>query len=231
MENANYWEKILLSDLPIEFLLEVILRTVIMFIIILITLRASGKRGIKQLSIFELVLIIGLGSAAGDPMFYEDVGLLPAFMVFIVVILLYIGITKLADRYTAIEKLLEGKPIYIIRDGELLIEHLKDSGLSQDEFFSELRLRSIEHLGQVRTVLIETSGEFSVLFYEDSEVQAGLPIFPDKLAKKLNHVSLSGLLACCNCGYVADFDQHKASQCPTCSCNEWVESMDKKRIA
>lgn len=49
-----------------------------MFTILLLTLKLAGKRGVKQLSIFETVIIIALGSAAGDPMFYEDVGIVPA---------------------------------------------------------------------------------------------------------------------------------------------------------
>lgn len=153
--------KILMHDHPFGFLLEVVLRTVIMFLIILIALRASGRRGIKQLSIFELVLIIGLGSAAGDPMFYDDVGILPAFVVFLVVITLYITVTRLSDRFVKLEKLLEGEPLYVIRNGKLSMDAFRESGLSQDEFFSELRLRNVAHLAQVHTVLIETSGNLA----------------------------------------------------------------------
>jgi len=221
-----------MHDHPFGFLLEVVLRTVIMFLIILIALRASGRRGIKQLSIFELVLIIGLGSAAGDPMFYDDVGILPAFVVFLVVITLYITVTRLSDRFVKIEKLLEGKPLYVIRDGKLLMDAFRESGLSQDEFFAELRLRNIEHLGQVRTVLIETSGEFSVLFFADEEVKYGLPIFPDELQNKLNDKKNCEYIACAKCGGVrAGKNMTKLAPCPECEVCEWVEASNAKRIA
>lgn len=225
--------KILMHDHPFGFLLEVVLRTVIMFTIILIALRASGRRGIKQLSIFELVLIIGLGSAAGDPMFYDDVGILPAFVVFLVVISLYITVTRLSDRFVKIEKLLEGEPLYVIRDGKLSMDAFRDSGLSQDEFFAELRLRNVEHLGQVRTVLIETSGEFSVLFYRDEDVQYGLPIFPDKLQQKLPERGDNNweYIACAECGGVRNGkDVNKLPTCPECDVCEWVEASNAKRV-
>ena len=64
------WSAILLGSEEWSFLPEVALRTLIMFIIIITGLRFMGKRGVKQLSVVELVVIIGLGSAAGDPMFY-----------------------------------------------------------------------------------------------------------------------------------------------------------------
>lgn len=224
------WKRILWNDLPATFLLEVMLRTLIMFIIILITLRASGKRGIKQLSIFELVLIIGLGSAAGDPMFYEDVGILPAFTVFTIVIFLYIGITSLSDRIPWIEKILEGKPTYIIKEGRILLEAFKQASLSQDELFAALRCRNVEHLGQIEILLIETSGEFSLLFYEDKDVKDGLPIFPDQLEMKTNTVKTAGYFACCTCGYVNHFKSAGTCPCPICSCKEWIPASNRKRI-
>lgn len=228
--------KILMHDHPFTFLLEVVVRTIIMFVIILLALRASGRRGIKQLSIFELVLIIGLGSAAGDPMFYEDVGILPAFIVFLVVISLYTLVTRLSDRFVKVEKVLEGEPLYVIRDGKLLVDSFRNSGLSQDEFFAELRLRNIEHLGQVRTVLIETSGEFSVLFYADDEVRYGLPIFPDELQRKLTGNESCDYIACAKCGSVrrgnvpSGEGAGKLVNCAECEVCEWVEATNAKRI-
>jgi len=222
------WKRLLLNDHATTFLLEVVIRTIIMFIIILITLRASGKRGIKQLSIFELVLIIGLGSAAGDPMFYEDVGLLPAITVFLVIILLYIGITKLTDKFTWLEQLLEGKPTYLMRDGEIMFDAFKNSSLSRDEFFAELRLLNVEHLGQVQTVLIETSGEFSVLFFSEEDVRPGLPIFPHMLENRKKKLLDGGTLACSNCGHLTILAAGEHS-CVICECDTWVTPMETKR--
>ncbi|MFD1258991.1 DUF421 domain-containing protein [Mucilaginibacter terrae] len=224
------WKRILMNDMPYSFLLEVVLRSVIMFIIILLTLRASGKRGIKQLSVFELVLIIGLGSAAGDPMFYKDVGILNALTVFIVVISLYIAVTRLTDKVTWFEKVMEGEPSYLIKDGKIMIDAFKASGLTKDEFFSELRVLNVEHLGQVKTVLIETSGLFSVLFYADDEVKPGLPIFPGPLSIKTKQVQGAGPFACVDCGQLEN-PEKEVHECPSCSCNEWIIPINTKRIS
>ena len=69
MEKVFDWNRILINDLPYFFLLEVVLRTAVMFAFLLVALRFTGQRGVKQLSIFEIVIIIAMGSAAGDPMF------------------------------------------------------------------------------------------------------------------------------------------------------------------
>ena len=64
------WQELLFGDEATSFLFEIAFRTFLMFILVLILLRLTGKRSIKQLSIFEIVMIIALGSAAGDPMIY-----------------------------------------------------------------------------------------------------------------------------------------------------------------
>ena len=87
------WKELMMGSEEWSFLIETAFRTLIMFTVVLVGLTILGKRGVKQLSVFELVVIIGLGSAAGDPMFYKDVGLLPALMVFTIVIGLYVMVT------------------------------------------------------------------------------------------------------------------------------------------
>lgn len=218
---------LLFGDEPAGFLFEVFLRSVIMFCFILTALSSSGKRGIKQLSIFELVIIIGLGSAAGDPMFYKDVGIVPAIIVFIVVVGLYRTVTWLSGKYLRFEQLIEGKPIYLVRNGKFSIEDFDKEDLSQDEFFAELRINNVEHLGQVRNAIIETSGSISLLYYDDKEVQPGLPLYPDLYLKKDFNISKPGLYACAYCGNTEEVTKPK--NCSACKHNEWVLAINTIR--
>lgn len=220
---------LLLGDEPIEFLLEVVLRSVIMFVFILLALRTSGKRGIKQLSIFELVIIIGLGSAAGDPMFYKEVGILPALIVFAVVVGLYRAITLLSAKHFRVEQIIEGIPIYLIREGKFAIGDFDKEDLSQDEFFAELRLCNIEHLGQVRNAVLETSGSISLLYYEDKDVKYGLPLYPDLYQKKSQVVEQPALYACAHCGNTEEVKKTKT--CATCKHDEWVLAINTRRCS
>ena len=164
-------KQLLLGSEEWGFLFETILRTSIMFFIIIFGLRLLGKRGVKQLSVFELVVIIGLGSAAGDPMFYKDVGIMPALVVFTMIISLYSIITYLIGKNKKFEKLVEGKPICLIDKGIFCIEDFKKESLGEDEFFSELRLKGVSQLGQIEKAIEEISGEISVFYYDNDEVK------------------------------------------------------------
>ncbi|WP_229206915.1 DUF421 domain-containing protein [Dyadobacter crusticola] len=189
----------------------------------------SGKKGVRQLSIFEVAIIIGLGSAAGDPMSNKENAILPAFLVFITILGFYRLITWFAVRNEKFESVLEGDPIYIIEDGVFNLD-TGDQNHAKDEFFSEMRQQSIEHLGQVRTAILEPNGNISFLFYEDDEVKSGLPVMPKLYKEKLKVISKEGEYACCFCGNVEHIEESK-KQCNRCKMDEWVKAIKTRRLS
>ncbi len=104
----------------------------LMFSMIILFLRLTGKRGVRQLSIFELAIILSLGSIAGDPMFTEDLPLVHALVVMTVVIGMYRLTTWLMMKYQPFEDLIEGKSLYIVENGELVLEKIKYGKMSHD---------------------------------------------------------------------------------------------------
>lgn len=225
------WKELLMGSEEWSFLLETSFRTLIMFSVVLIGLTILGKRGVKQLSVFELVVIIGLGSAAGDPMFYKDVGLLPAFIVFTIVISLYVVVTYFVGKNKSFEHLVEGKPDLLVSEGAFAIENFKKEALGQDEFFAELRLRGVSQLGQVETAIIETNGGVSVYFYPDAEVKYGLPIMPDSLNEQIKKISVTDHYACAFCGFTEKIEPVSRHVCSKCKKNTWVKASKKKRVS
>lgn len=224
------WHRIFFSDHPYSFFFEILLRTPIMFLGVVLVLRLTGKRGVQQLSIFEMVMIITLGSAAGDAMFYEDVGILHALAVFVIVLIAYRLIIFVIEKNPKAELLLEGEPVYIIREGALTLESIKGIEMGSDEFFGELRGRNVDHLGQVRIAILEDTGKISVFYYPDDEVKAGLPILPDEYNKKTTSLSKPGDYACARCGHVFSLPAGKDIPCEYCKSIEWVPPVSRKRI-
>ena len=230
MEEIFEWPRVLMNELPFSFLLEVIFRVAVMFLLLLILLRLAGKRGVKQLSVFEMVIIIALGSAVGDPMLYEDVGLLPGIIVIIMVIILYRIITVLAAKFKPLERLIEGQPKLIVQDGQFVLDSLNKEHLAQDEFYSQLRLKSVEHLGQLKYAYLETSGDISTFFREDALVTYGLPILPQLFDKSSTQLNKKAHYSCTFCGH-SEYIESTTNTCKRCGKEEWVESMNTIRIA
>lgn len=224
------WSSFFFGEEGLEFLLEISLRTFIMYLIILAGLRLLGKRGVKQLSIFELVVIISLGSAAGDPMFYKEIGLLVPIVIFSIIVACYRFTTYLTAKSTKIDDLVEGKCTYLIENGEFSIENFGKEGLAQDEFFSELRQYSISHLGQVETAILETSGNLSVYFFPNENVKYGLPILPALFENSCTEIVKKNTYACCFCGNIEEIEPKPKHTCKKCEQDKWVATINSLRI-
>lgn len=223
------WNAFLFGEEKWMFIFEVALRTLIMFFFILSSLRLLGKRGIKQLSVFELGVIIALGSAAGDPMFYKDVGLVFGMLVLAVVVLLYRLLTYLTEKSERLEKIVEGSATYIIKNGAFIMSEMKKEPLSYQEFFAQLRLNNVSHLGQVKIAIAEATGEISLFFYQDEEVKFGLPILPHLYDDFVETIQEENIYACNCCGIIQTILPQKEYHCPGCNNNHWVKAINEKR--
>jgi uncharacterized membrane protein YcaP (DUF421 family) len=122
-------------------------------------------------------------------MFYKDVGILPALIVFTMIVSLYTFVTFIIGKNKKFEMLVEGKPVCLIKDGVFSIENFKKESLGEDEFFAELRLQSVSQLGQIEQAIVESSGNISIFYYPDEDVKSGLPIMPDSLEKSVSENS------------------------------------------
>ena len=172
------FQRIFLGDLSILLVLEIFLRTAVMYLYTLTFVRILGKRGMGDLSPFELVIIVALGSAVGDPMFYPDVPVVHGLIVITVVVGLQRTLVKVTEQHKGLERLIESEPVLLVRDGQLLLEAIDDEDLSESEVFIGLREQGIEFLGEVRRAYIEPSGKISV-FKESSPSDLGRSILPD----------------------------------------------------
>ncbi|GGE94077.1 DUF421 domain-containing protein [Hymenobacter cavernae] len=225
------WQRILWSeDAPPAFLGEVALRCVITYLLVLGALRVTGRRGVRQLSIFELSIILALGSAAGDAMFYSDVPLTHVALVFVVVTALYLGFNRLTEKSVRFSDWLEGATVCLIEDGLVDMKTFTKQNLTQKELFGELRQHQVEHLGQVRKLYMEATGNVSVYFFPDAEVRPGLPIWPEVVRNSQDQLSQSGTYACATCGYTAALGSG-THQCPRCANQKWLPACTAKRQA
>lgn len=165
--------RIFLGDQDLGFAWEVLLRTGIVYFYTLALMRWLGGRTVSQLSIVEFLLVIAIGSAVGDSLFYPDVPLLPAmFAIFVVA-----AINKLVDvairSSDLLSRLFEGRPRIIITDGRVHDRRLRQQGIGMSELFLKLREKGISDLSQVKFAIVEANGALSILRHDDKG-RAGL---------------------------------------------------------
>lgn len=215
--------RMLIGDEPPLFLLEIALRTVIIYAYTLFLIRWIGSRSIGQLSLVEFLLVIALGSAVGDAMFYPDVPLIHCMTVITVVVLLDKSLSYVVARNRKLEDVIEGISVEVVRDGGILWQALKQLNVGHDELFEQLRLKQVRHLGQVRAAYFETNGLLSVFTVDDLPARPGLVIEPPWDVSKPSEFRSGAVvrekrrLACVQCAEVLAFSAGEVvPPCPRC---------------
>ncbi|VEF10847.1 membrane -like protein [Pseudomonas fluorescens] len=218
-------QRMMMDEFPLEFLLEVGFRATLAFLAVFLFLKSSGRRGIRQLSLFELVVILTLGSAAGDVSFYHDVPLLPVAVVFLTLLLLYRITVLIMTKSKKFEAWIDGLPVTVIKDG--LYEHksLEKLNISSTELLMELRQQGVEHLGQVRLGLIETDGDISLYFYDEEDLRPGLSVLPLEHRAEFTVVPASTHYCCVNCGLAQYMRQDQGATCIRCEGEIWSTAL------
>ncbi len=210
--------RMVLGDAPALFYTEIILRSVVIYGYTLILLRWVGGRSIAQLSLVEFLLVIALGSAVGDAMFYADVPLLHALAVITVVVLISKGIERLTLRSRRMNEIIDGSPVLVVQDGVVQMEGLAARGLSTAELASVLRLAGISTLGEVRAAYLEPSGQISV--FPADLPRPGLRIEPPADLEPREPAGPGDAACCGTCGWSAP--DSAPETCPNCDATDWT---------
>jgi uncharacterized membrane protein YcaP (DUF421 family) len=156
------WQRIFLGDLPLIFLAEILFRTTWMYVWALLVTRLTGKRAVGDLSSFDYIIVIAIGSSTGDPMFMPDIPLLHGMLVLTVVMLLERLVTTISRHWGRFERVVESTPTPLVRDGTLLEESLARERMTEGELMSMLRLAGVRDLGEVERAWLEPSGQLSL---------------------------------------------------------------------
>lgn len=212
------WARMLLGDAPSSFLLEILFRTVVIYAYTFGLIRWIGGRSISQLSMVEFLLVIALGSAVGDSLFYPDVPLLHAMLVITVIVLINKGLDFLILRSDRAQTAIDGKPNWIVQDGRLNTEQSSDRGMGKAEVLALLRLEGVRNLGEVENAFLEANGSLSV--FRADPPMAGMPIVPPHEICPLPQIDLHTRgtesfqkLCCLDCGLLQLGTETKCREC------------------
>jgi uncharacterized membrane protein YcaP (DUF421 family) len=217
-------ERILFGEAPPQFLIEVLIRTLVIFLALLIFLRLIGKRMGGVLTITELAVMLTLGAILSVPMQVADRGVLQGIVILITVLLLQRGLNLLEFRRSKIERITQGELTLLVKDGLIKQGNMALSRISKQQLFAQLRQKNIYNLGKVKRMYLEACGIFSI--YEFEEPKPGLSVLPpnDQGLFELMKYKDSDLMACCNCGNTTSESRTK-SPCEICGSEQWTKAI------
>lgn len=138
-------------------------RTAILYLLLIVGLRLTGKRQIGELEPIELVLTMLLSDLASVPMQDFGIPLVNGVIPIVTLLAMSMLLSCVSLRNVRFRTLICGKPAIIIRNGRLQQDAMRHNRLTLDELFEELRTQGVTDISDVKYAVLETGGQLSVL--------------------------------------------------------------------
>ena len=144
-------------------LLRVMVVGTLAYASLVLFLRVSGKRTLSKMNAFDLVVTVALGSTLATVLLSKDVALAEGLLAFALLIGLQYAVAALSVRSRAWRNLVKSEPRLLMYRGEMLQDPLRDERVTPEEVRAAVRATGLADLAQVRAVILETDGTFSVV--------------------------------------------------------------------
>jgi uncharacterized membrane protein YcaP (DUF421 family) len=143
--------------------MDIALRATVIFIALFLLMRLMGKRELAQLTPFELIVLVVIGDLIQQGVTQNDFSLTGAIIAVSTIAFLAMVMSWATYLWPTAERILEGEPRVIVRDGEVLTANLHRSRLTRAEIESEMRLAGIGKLTDVAWAILEPRGKISFI--------------------------------------------------------------------
>ena len=154
------------------------IRTILLYLILMVGLRAMGKRQIGELEPIELVLTLLISDLAAVPMQDFGIPLLNGVVPILTLLSLSMLLSWASMHSIRFRRLICGNPTTLIKDGVLQPQAMRRNRFTLDELIEELRAQGVTDLKSVKYAVLETNGQLSVLLYPEFQ-----PATPHQLGK------------------------------------------------
>jgi uncharacterized membrane protein YcaP (DUF421 family) len=148
-------------------LLNIVLRTAVVYVVVLAGVRLSGKREVGQMTPFDLTLLLLLSNAVQNAMTGPDTSLAGGVVAAGTLLILNYLIADVSGANRRFRKFIQGEPTMLIHDGEVIASHMANEHVSMDELQRAMREHGIADYHQVAIAVLEVDGSISFLKYDD----------------------------------------------------------------
>ena len=130
-------------------------------------LRISGKRTLAKMNAFDLVVTVAIGSTLSTVLVSKDVPIAEGLLALALLIVLQYIVAWISVRSSRMRKIIKSDPVALMSGGELDRETMLRERISEDEVLSAMRTSGYAGVEEVRTVVLETDGSFSVIPHQE----------------------------------------------------------------
>ena len=163
---------------------EIILRTVVIYLVVLAGVRLSGKREVGQMTPFDLVLLLLISNSVQNAMTGPDTSVFGGIAAAATLLVMNYAIAELSGVNRRFRKVVQGQPSLLVHDGEVIAAHMAKEHVSMDELERALREHGINSYHDVALAVLEVDGSISCLKYDDLNPTAHTHLLRRKYLQK-----------------------------------------------
>src|SRR5215469_19379 len=165
-------------------LLEIALRTTVIYVLVLIGIRLTGKREVGQMTPFDLTLLLLLSNSVQNAMTGPDTSLAGGAIAACTLLVLNYLIGNLSGVNRRFRRIIQGQPSLLIHDGKVIESHMSKEHVSMDELHRALREHGINSVDQVALSVLEVDGSISCLKYDEIKPDANTHLVRRRFIQK-----------------------------------------------
>jgi uncharacterized membrane protein YcaP (DUF421 family) len=150
---------------------EIVIRTVIIFVFVLLLTRGIGRKELSELTAFELILLVTIGDLVQQGVTQEDQSLTGAILAVGTIGLLIVCLSYVSFRWRGLRRFVRGLAVVVVRDGRPVEEAMRIERLTIDDVIESAREQGIDDLGKVKLAVLEPDGKFSFIQADGDAVQ------------------------------------------------------------
>jgi uncharacterized membrane protein YcaP (DUF421 family) len=165
-------------------LIEIALRTAVIYVVVLLGVRLSGKREVGQMTPFDLTLLLLISNAVQNAMTGPDTSLVGGVVAAATLLIVNYFVAEVAGGNRRFRKFVEGQPSLLIHDGQIISAHMAKEHVSMDELERALREHGIGSYHDVALGVLEVDGSISFLKYDEIKPTASTHLARRKFLQK-----------------------------------------------
>jgi uncharacterized membrane protein YcaP (DUF421 family) len=142
---------------------ELAIRCAVIYFVLLVGLRVTGKREVGQFTLFDLVLVLLVANAVQPAMTGPDTSLLGGVIIIVVLLAINVLVGRLRLRDPRVQALLGGHPTVLVQDGEWIDAALERESVDREECLMAFREHGIDAVADVKLAVLEVDGTISVV--------------------------------------------------------------------
>jgi uncharacterized membrane protein YcaP (DUF421 family) len=151
--------------------MQIVVRASVMFLFLFIVMRSMGRKELAEISAFELILIIVMGDLIQQGVTEQDNSLTGAITAISTFVVWMLAFSYVSFKSTRARKLIEGRPVIVIRDGMPQEKIIRYERLSLDEIADAAREQGIRDLRDIQIGVLESDGSFSFIKFDGGAPQ------------------------------------------------------------